>query len=252
MRQVKSESSPSLKLKFGPRQPLGLEQKWDLKAKLMGMPERKAVETLLAHFWPPEKEGEMFARECPFTIDTFLSERNLDLDAEFAKVEPMPGAVRLVKHLAKHGIPICVATGSKTRNFDIKKSNNAELYDPFDGRFICGDDPRLDRERGKPFPDIFLLAAREGLREDHFKSVVRDLGAEHDGTSKGGEGGILVFEDAVGGVSAAKAAGMQVVWVPDQEVSNRSERGNERYALSTHIRCFRLVILTARCSSGHK
>ncbi|PWN19975.1 HAD-like protein [Microstroma glucosiphilum] len=197
--------------------PYGLEQGWDLKMKLMGMPEKKAVETLLANFWPPEKEGEIFAAECPFTIESFLSHRNMNLDEEFSKVKPMPGAQRLIDHLAKHNIPVCVATGSKTRNFKIKSSANPDLFAPFKGRAICGDDERL--KRGKPFADVFLLAAREGLGEpSKWQPIVREPGPEHDGTLKGGEEQFLVFEDATGGVKAAKAAGMQVVWVPDPQL----------------------------------
>ena len=50
-------------------------------------------------------------------------------------------------------------------------------------------------ERGKPEPDLFLLAASR-------------LGVEPEGA--------LVFEDAPAGVAAAKAAGMQVAWIPNE------------------------------------
>jgi pseudouridine-5'-monophosphatase len=57
---------------------------------------------------------------------------------------------------------------------------------------VCGDDPRC--QRGKPAPDIFLLAAADlGVRP-------RDC---------------VVVEDAPSGVAAARAAGMQVVAAPD-------------------------------------
>lgn len=86
----------------------------------MGTPERKAVEILLEALWPPSNEeraaGKLFAHDCPFTIEGFLEDRNLSLDDYFSKVKPMPGAERLVSHLAKHNIPIAVATGSKQRN----------------------------------------------------------------------------------------------------------------------------------------
>lgn len=179
--------------------PYGFEQKWDLKQKLMGRPERKAVEILLGHFWPPRSDpsySESFNEEtCPFTIDSFLSQRNMNLDEEFSRVKPMPGAQRLIDHLVKHEIPICVATGSKTRNFLIKSKANVPLFEPFRGRVVCGDDERL--KRGKPTPDVFLLAAREGLGEsEKWKDSIREPGEEHDGTFKGSEGKILVFEDA--------------------------------------------------------
>lgn len=100
--------------------PYGKEQTWEIKSRIMGTPERKATEILLSALWPPsetEKEkGSLFASDCPFTIDTFLSDRNMSLDEYFSKVKPMPGAVRLVQHLAKHNVPICLATGSKRRN----------------------------------------------------------------------------------------------------------------------------------------
>jgi pseudouridine-5'-monophosphatase len=206
--------------------PYGKEQTWEIKSKLMGTPERKATEILLSSLWPPSPEekqnGQLFSHDCPFTIDSFLQDRNMDLDDYFSKVKPMPGAQRLVQHLAKHDVPICIATGSKRRNYEIKSSNNQALFRPFGDRVICGDDPRI--ERGKPTPDVFLLAAREGLG---MRQGVREVGAAHDNTFGGQERHFLVFEDAKPGVQAAKAAGMKVVWVPDPNLVDTLKNDTE-------------------------
>ncbi|PWN48591.1 HAD-like protein [Violaceomyces palustris] len=190
--------------------PYGKEQTWAIKANLMGKPEREATYTLLSSLWPPSPDHPelQFSPDCPFTIDTFLADRNLNLEEEFSKVPPMPGAQRLVEHLERCGVPICVATGSKRRNFEIKTAHNGPLFSPFRDRIICGDDSRLSR--GKPNPDVFLLAAREGLfageregSETHQKlgsgwvDSIRELGEENDSKGfKGGEAQVLVFEDA--------------------------------------------------------
>ena len=73
--------------------------------------------TLLSSLWPPSpghsiEEERGFSEECPFTIDSFLKERNAKLLPAFERVPAMPGAERLVEHLAKHGIPICVRSRS--------------------------------------------------------------------------------------------------------------------------------------------
>lgn len=151
--------------------------------------------TLLSSLWPPTDSNSLFSPDCPFTIESFLSQRNLNLDEAFGKVDAMPGAERLVQHLYKHNVPICVATGSKLRNFKIKSKPHDGIFKPFGQRIICGDDERINR--GKPFPDIFLLAAREGLGLEELKDQVREMGEEFDGTLKGREGDILVFEDGL-------------------------------------------------------
>jgi pseudouridine-5'-monophosphatase len=206
--------------------PYGKEQTWEIKSRLMGTPERKATEILLSSLWPANedeaREGLPFSKACPFTIDSFLADRNMDLDDYFGKVKPMPGAEKLVQHLAKHGIPICVATGSKRRNYEIKSGSNGPLFEPFKGRVICGDDSRL--KRGKPNPDVFLLAAREGLG---MRDGVREWGEEHDGSFAGREGDFLVFEDAKPGVIAAVRAGMKVVWVPDPNLKKVLQESKE-------------------------
>lgn len=68
---------------------------------------------LLSSLWPPNPDNPHdvergFSHECPFTLDEFLQKRNALLLPAFERVPPMPGAERLVQHLAKHQIPICV------------------------------------------------------------------------------------------------------------------------------------------------
>lgn len=182
--------------------------------------------TLLGALWPPrpgnaEDDARGFNEECPFTIDSFLEQRNAKLLPAFESVPAMPGAERLVAHLAKHQIPICVATGSKRRNcawwsdtVEIKSGANPGLFSHFGDRAVCGDDVAVVG-RGKPSPDIFLVAARTGLGLQHSEDGrrwlegIRQPGAEHDGALMGAEDQVLVFEDALPGVQAGLAAGMR-------------------------------------------
>lgn len=201
--------------------PYNKTQSYAIKARLMGTPERVATEILLSALWPAPDDASKIGPDCPFTVDNFLTGRNERLEEHFRRAPPLKGAVRLVKHLEKHDVPMCVATGSKRRNcesihgvptppvtscvttltrmpilraVELKSGHNGELFDPFGTRVICGDDARL--QRGKPTPDIFLLAAREGLGVPEIKEGVRMWGKEHDGESSGLEHEILVFEDA--------------------------------------------------------
>ena len=66
---------------------------------------------------------------------------------------------------------------------------------------MCADD---GARRGKPFPDVFLAAARK---------LGRDVGPNDEGDVVGEaereeRAGGLVFEDAIPGVQAGKRAGM--------------------------------------------
>lgn len=124
-------------------------------------------------------------------------------DAEYHKVfsqyiPPMPGAEKLVRHLAAKGIPIAVATSSKGFTFRLKTKPHSELFSLFDHIVIASEDPEI--KKGKPDPQTFLVAAKR------FKNPPTDMK------------NVLVFEDAVTGVQAANAAGMRSVWVPDRRM----------------------------------
>lgn len=54
-------------------------------------------------------------------------------NALFPECVPLPGILKLVKHLKMNNIPIAVCTSSHTRGFELKTSKNEELFDLFDG-----------------------------------------------------------------------------------------------------------------------
>ncbi|KAG7966177.1 hypothetical protein I3843_08G036500 [Carya illinoinensis] len=162
---------------------------WSLKAKMMG---KKAIEA-----------ARVFVEETgisdSLTAEDFLVEREAMLQKLFPSSEIMPGASCLIRHLHAKGIPICLATGSHRRHFELKTQRHGELFSLMH-HVVLGDDP--DVKQGKPSPDIFLAAAKrfEGGSVDPHK--------------------ILVFEDAPSGVNAAKNAGMSVVMVPDPRLDS--------------------------------
>ncbi|KAJ3051585.1 glutathione synthase [Rhizophlyctis rosea] len=160
---------------------------WTLKAQMMGLKERDAAELLVKTL------------EIPMTVDEYIVARRLGHAEMFPSCRPLPGVVRFVEHLHRHGIPMAVATSSHRDAFVLKTSENQELFKHFN-HILCGDDviPSTGKPpRGKPSPDLFIAAA---------ETINGDLSNPQS---------CLVFEDAPSGVQAALNAGMQVVWVPD-------------------------------------
>jgi pseudouridine 5'-phosphatase len=131
------------------------------------------------------------ALELPISPETFLELRTPLMNERFPRASAMAGAERLVRHLSAKGVPIAVGTSSSRHYFDLKISRHREWFALFDA-IVTADDPQVGA--AKPAPDIFLVAAeRLGI-------------APVD---------CLVFEDSPFGVTAAKAAGMFAVAVPD-------------------------------------
>ncbi|KPV73757.1 uncharacterized protein RHOBADRAFT_66753 [Rhodotorula graminis WP1] len=178
--------------------PYGKEMTWEIKAKLMGRPAHDAAARLIE------------ATGVPLSVDELLTTMDAKLDGLFRSVEPLPGVVKLVRHLEKHQVPMAIATGSKRKNFDIKSAHLGHLFGPFTGKILCGDDPILEG-KGKPDPTIFIEAAK-----------MLDIHTPEERAQ------VLVFEDGVSGVQAARAAGMEVVWIPDPELlASLGEHGLE-------------------------
>ena len=113
---------------------------------------------------------------------------------------------------------MALATSSHQVNYKIKTQNLGELFSVFaEDKRVLGDDERIPKGRGKPAPDIYLLALEtinEGIRRANMK-----LGeAQREQEIRPEE--CLVFEDSVPGVEAGRRAGMQAVWCPHPGLLN--------------------------------
>ena len=137
--------------------------------------------------------------DLPVTPQEFQELVDKEYMAVFSKPIPtMPGAVRLVKHLHKHGIPIAVATSSKGFTFKLKTQHHPELFSLFHHIVVASEDPEI--VRGKPDPQTFLVCA------SRFPDPPKDMNQ------------CLVFEDSVAGVQSGNSAGAYTVWVPDSRM----------------------------------
>ncbi|PSC74063.1 (DL)-glycerol-3-phosphatase 2 [Micractinium conductrix] len=171
---------------------------WDLKAKIMGKKAIEAARTLVSEL---DLEGKI-------TPEQVLIEREEALDEMFPTAELLPGAERLLRHLAACGVPIALATSSHLRHYTLKTTQHGELFSLFNHR-VTGD----QISNGKPAPDIFLAAAGQW-------EPAPDPSA------------CLVFEDAPSGVAAAKAAGMWCAMVPDSQLDPALHAGADQVLTS--------------------
>lgn len=160
----------------------GKQFDWSVKMHMIGRPAAESAAYLVRTL------------QLPITAEEYLRTRSGMLAERFPSAQPIPGAVAFTRAIHGYSLPQAVATSSERDVFALKTTRHREWFSLF-STTVTGDDPRL--ERGKPAPDIFLLAASE-LSIDP-----RDC---------------LVFEDAPAGVEAARAAGMQVIAMPDRNV----------------------------------
>jgi pseudouridine 5'-phosphatase len=165
---------------------------WSLKARLQGRPAPESYKLLQE--WA----------QLPLTKDEFFEKTKQLQEQNFPRTKPLPGVQSLIESLSKSTVEMAVATSSTQRPFQLKTSHLPQVFKYFQREnIVVADDPRIAQGRGKPAPDIYLLA----------------LQTVNDRRKREGAGEIypeecLVFEDAVPGVEAGRRAGMRVAWVP--------------------------------------
>lgn len=166
---------------------------WSIKAKLQGRPGPAANK--LFNDWA----------QLPMSNDEYLTQLSALQRQHFPSAKPLPGVPELLKHLdsVKDKVHIALATSSHKGNFDLKSNHLKDFFSVFpQNRRVLGDDTRLQPGRGKPLPDIFLLALK----------TINDSLPEGEEPIKPEE--CLVFEDSVPGVESGRRAGMRVIWCP--------------------------------------
>ena len=171
---------------------------WRIKAQLQGRPGPSA--------------GRIFRQwaQLPISEEAFMArQRELQKDA-FRHCKPLTGVEDLLRTLGEpktmaggKKVHMAVATSSHRGNFELKTESMKKMFSIFpEENVVVGDDVRIPKGRGKPLPDIYLVALNtinEGLKPG--ERVVRPEEC-------------LVLEDSVPGVEAGRRAGMRVIWCP--------------------------------------
>ena len=176
-----------------------------IRVQLMGVPDSTNGDVF--HNWAKLSiPREQWARE--------LEER---MHMRFAESRPLPGAEKLLSNLSRarsgssgHKVELALASTSKTHPYELKTSSVESkrlLSIVRPDRRVLGDDPRVREGRGKPAPDMYLIALQS-------LNSTLDSGEEAIVPSE-----CLVFEDSVAGVEAGQQAGMRVVWAPHPDVA---------------------------------
>lgn len=182
---------------------------WSIKAQLQGRPGPQAG--AIFHAWA----------QLPISQEQFMTEqRELQVNL-FPNCQPLPGVMQLLQGLKDRGVHMALATSSHAGNFKLKASHLGHLFEYFSPEHqVLGDDPRIPKGRGKPAPDIYLLA---------LSTLNATLEARGQPPIQPEE--CLVFEDSVPGVESGRRAGMQTVWVPHPELLNEY-KGREKEVLA--------------------
>lgn len=165
-----------------------------VRRKMIGLPAPKAYEVLIES----EKLKETWQQLHQETEEIF--EAILEL-----KLRSMPGVNEVLDAIEKRGLPRCVATSS-TRSFAHKALAKVGVLERLD--FVVTAE---EVKRGKPYPDIYLEAAKR-------------MGV--------GAGDMLVLEDSENGTKAGVQAGAFVISVPNRHTQEGNFEGAQWIAAS--------------------
>ena len=157
--------------------------------RLRGVSRRPALEIILGL-------GNLTGTETE--INEWMDRKNAHYQELITRVTPadlLPGVAELLRELRERGIGIAVASASKNSPDVIRRLGIGDSIDELvHGGMV---------ERQKPYPDLFLRAARK-------------LGAE--------PAACIVVEDATAGIEAAIAAGMVSVGLGPEERVGAADR----------------------------
>lgn len=123
-------------------------------------------------------------------IDQNLIEKWADLKEQYYrnmiqnKLQPLPGAVELIKRLKSKGFKLAVGSSAPPENVELLLSS-LKIKDYFDAVITAE-----DVKKGKPEPDVFLMV-----------SNILKINPKN----------CIVIEDAPVGIEAAKRAGMRII-----------------------------------------
>lgn len=161
--------------------------------------------------------GDVFHNwaKLPISREQFARESAEQMRLHFPDCRPLPGAEEILANLSRarnesgEKIELALASSTKSRSYELKTSSpeTKRLIDFFQpDRIVLGDDPRVPQGRGKPAPDIYLVALQSlnSMQDSGKKPILPNE--------------CLVFEDSVAGVEAGRRAGMRVIWVPHPDL----------------------------------
>lgn len=156
----------------------GLEFTVEHAQRIMGVPGVQAMEILLQAAPLACGAAELYEESQEIFHD--LLDRRLSM---------MPGAIELMERLERHGLPRALATSTERRTTD-RMLGQFDLHRRFTFTLT-----RDDVEKGKPDPEIYLSACEKfGVQPDR----------------------VLVLEDSLNGMTAAKRAGCVCVAIPHE------------------------------------
>lgn len=166
-----------------------------LRSKTIGLDLRNSAPVIIEHLGlpctAPTFIGQVLAR--------FKRHITGEFDVGGVGVRLLPGAKRLVAHLAAHHVPMAICTGSMRESYEHKVKLFDDYFTPgviFRHVVVGVDDPEVSRN--KPHPDPYLVAIKRFGSEDQPPPP----------PSK-----VLAFEDSPTGLTSAVTAGAQTVFV---------------------------------------